>query len=78
MAGGTVYPPELLNEICDRAHDRGLPVHMDGARVFNAATALGIPVKQLVEKADTVMFCLSKALGRSRGIGSRGPAKVNR
>jgi threonine aldolase len=76
MAGGTVYPPELLNEICDRAHDRGLPVHMDGARVFNAATALGIPVKQLVEKADTVMFCLSKALGAPVGSILAGPQKL--
>src|SRR5581483_8142227 len=41
MAGGTVYPPEIADEICDGAHDAGLPVHLDGARVFNAAVALG-------------------------------------
>src|SRR6266699_31935 len=41
MAGGTVYPTDRLNEICDEAHKLGLKVHLDGARIFNAATALG-------------------------------------
>src|SRR3954470_20002317 len=57
MAGGTVYPMDVLNDVCDRAHQMGLPVHMDGARVFNAAAALGVPVKEVVAKVDTVMFC---------------------
>jgi len=69
MAGGTVYPMDVLNDVCDRAHQMGLPVHMDGARVFNAAAALGVPVKEVVAKVDTVMFCLSKALGAP--VGSR-------
>ena len=43
MAGGTVYPTEVANQICDGAHDAGLAVHLDGARVFNAAAALGQP-----------------------------------
>lgn len=76
MAGGTIYPPELVNEICDRSHERGLPVHMDGARIFNAAAALGLSVKDLVEKADTVMFCLSKALGAPVGSVLAGPRKL--
>jgi threonine aldolase len=76
MAGGTVYPLEAVNEICDRAHDRGLPVHMDGARVFNAATALAVPVHQIVDKADTAMFCLSKALGAPVGSLLVGPRKL--
>jgi len=67
MAGGTVYPMDVLNDVCDRAHQMGLPVHMDGARVFNAAAALGVPVKEVVAKVDTVMFCLSKALGAPVG-----------
>lgn len=67
MAGGTVYSQEAIDEICDRAHERGLPVHMDGARVFNAAAATGRPVHEIVSKVDTVMFCLSKALGAPVG-----------
>jgi threonine aldolase len=67
IAGGTVYPLALVYEICDKAHERGLKVHMDGARVFNAAEALGKPVREVVAKVDTVMFCLSKALGAPVG-----------
>ncbi len=67
MAGGTITPPEIFNQVCDEAHNAGLPVHLDGARVFNAAIALGIPVTQLTAKADTVMFCLSKGLGAPVG-----------
>ena len=67
MAGGTVYPQEVVDEICDGAHELGLKVHMDGARVFNAAEAAGRPVREIVAKVDTVMFCLSKALGAPLG-----------
>jgi len=67
MAGGTATPAEVCDEVCDKAHEAGLPVHLDGARVFNAAVALGIPVAQLTAKADTVMFCLSKGLGAPVG-----------
>ena len=45
MAGGRVYPQEVIDDICDRAHDAGVPVHMDGARIFNASAATGRPVK---------------------------------
>src|ERR1039457_1985893 len=48
IAGGTVYPLALIHEICDQAHERGLRVHMDGARVFNAAEALSKPVREIV------------------------------
>ncbi|HSA91558.1 MAG TPA: low specificity L-threonine aldolase [Terriglobales bacterium] len=74
MAGGTVYPPAIADEICDRAHERGLPVHLDGARIFNAAAALGRTVAELTRKFDSVMFCLSKGLGAPVGsllVGSR-------
>ena len=67
MAGGTVYPLDVIREIADGAHELGLKVHMDGARVFNAAEALGRPVREIVAPVDTVMFCLSKALGAPVG-----------
>jgi threonine aldolase len=67
MAGGTVTPLEIFNEVCDRAHEAELPVHLDGARIFNAAAALRISVAELTVKADTVMFCLSKGLGAPVG-----------
>ncbi|MDQ6708186.1 MAG: beta-eliminating lyase-related protein, partial [Acidobacteriota bacterium] len=67
MAGGRVYPLDVIEEICDGAHALGLKVHMDGARVFNAAESLGVPVREVVAKVDTVMFCLSKALGAPVG-----------
>jgi threonine aldolase len=74
MHGGTVYPPSISDDICDRAHTAGLPVHLDGARIFNAATALGKPVAEITKKFDSVMFCLSKGLGAPVGsmlVGSR-------
>jgi threonine aldolase len=76
MAGGTVYPMDTLREICAGAHARGLRVHMDGARVFNASAALGIPVAEIVAPVDTVMFCLSKALGAPVGSMLAGPADL--
>jgi threonine aldolase len=74
MAGGTVYPLRTVREIADGAHQRGIPVHMDGARVFNAAAALGVSVREIAAPVDTVMFCLSKALGAPVGSMLAGPA----
>ncbi len=74
MRGGAVTPQAVIDEICDQAHQRGLPVHLDGARIFNAAVALGVPVDKLTAKLDSIMFCLSKGLGAPVGsilIGSR-------
>src|SRR5262249_16091286 len=62
LAGGTIFPQAQADEICDRAHELGLPVHLDGARIFNAAAALGKPVAEITRKFDSVMFCLSKGL----------------
>jgi threonine aldolase len=76
MAGGTVYPLEVIHEICDGAHALGLKVHMDGARVFNASESCGVPVRDLVAKTDTVMFCLSKALGAPVGSMLAGTAET--
>jgi len=76
LAGGTVYPTDVLHEICDRTHDRGMPVHIDGARIFHAAEALGVTVAHLAAKADTLMFCLSKALGAPAGSMLVGPRRL--
>ena len=76
MHGGSVYPMRTVHEICDGAHERGVPVHMDGARIFNAACALGMPVREIAAKADTLMFCLSKALGAPAGSMLCGPARL--
>jgi len=67
MGGGTVYPVEVLDEICSEAHGRGIKVHMDGARLFNASVASGVPAARIVRDVDTVMFCLSKGLGAPVG-----------
>ena len=67
MAGGCVCPPELQAATVAVARKCGLPVHLDGARIFNAATALGLDVKALTSSVDSVMFCLSKGLGAPVG-----------
>src|SRR5437773_3659622 len=67
LAGGSVYPLQISDEICERAHEAGLPVHLDGARIFNAGVALGRSVVDLTRKFDSVMFCLSKGLGAPVG-----------
>ena len=66
-AGGTVLPLEHLEELSGLARSHGVPVHMDGARVFNAAVALGRPVAEIAATADSVMFCLSKGLAAPVG-----------
>lgn len=67
LAGGTVLSRERTEEICERAHALNLPVHLDGARIFNASVALSTPVAALARPVDSVMFCLSKALGAPVG-----------
>jgi len=74
MHGGTVYPKDVADNICDKAHAAGLAAHLDGARVFNASVALGRGVADITRKFDSVMFCLSKGLGAPVGsmlVGSR-------
>lgn len=74
MAGGAVMSKARMYEICHRAHEAGLPVHLDGARIFNAAAALDDSVAELTRPFDSVMFCLSKGLGAPAGsmiLGSR-------
>ena len=65
--GGAVLTPDYTKEICDLAHTHGLKVHLDGARIFNAAIALGVPVPLLTGNVDSVSFCLSKGLSAPVG-----------
>ncbi|HJS52876.1 MAG TPA: GntG family PLP-dependent aldolase [Pyrinomonadaceae bacterium] len=67
FAGGSVMTAEHCAEVCERAHAVGLPVHMDGARIFNAAVALSTSVAELTRDCDSVMFTLSKGLGAPAG-----------
>ncbi|GBD11558.1 L-allo-threonine aldolase [bacterium HR23] len=60
--GGAVLTPQDTRAVAEVAHRRGIPVHLDGARIFNAAVYLGIPVAELAKDADSVCFCLSKGL----------------
>lgn len=76
MAGGTLYSMSAIHEICEGARERGLKVHMDGARIFNAAAALGMPVREIAAPAETLMFCLSKGLGAPAGSVLAGPANL--
>lgn len=74
IAGGTIYPQATMDDICLRAREVGIPVHLDGARIFNAAAVLGRSVAQLTKHCDSVMFCLSKGLGAPVGsmlVGSK-------
>lgn len=67
MAGGAIMPVDTIRQICAGARALGLPVHLDGARIFNAAVALGVSVAEIAAPLDTVMFCLSKGLGAPVG-----------
>ena len=65
--GGTVLTAEYTDTVSDLAHENGLRVHMDGARIFNAAVALKFPAAELVRSTDSVCFCLSKGLSAPVG-----------
>jgi threonine aldolase len=66
-AGGTVMPVDELRAIRKVANDNGVPVHLDGARIFNAAVASGAEVLDYTREVDTMMFCVSKGLGAPIG-----------
>lgn len=66
-AGGRVMALDDLRAIHKVAEEAGLPVHLDGARIFNAAVASGVDVAEIAAEADTVMFCVSKGLGAPVG-----------
>lgn len=65
--GGRVLSPVETATVADVAHEAGIPVHLDGARIFNSAVALNVSVRELVEPVDSVTFCLSKGLGAPIG-----------
>jgi threonine aldolase len=66
-AGGTVMPLDQLRKVASIGHEAGVPVHLDGARIFNASVAAGVPVVDYTREVDTMMFCVSKALGAPIG-----------
>ena len=74
MAGGTIYPQTRIEAVCGVARDLGIPTHLDGARIFNAAVALSRPAAELTRPFDSVMTCLSKGLGAPVGSILAGPA----
>jgi len=65
--GGVVWPLEALREASAAARAQGIHVHLDGARIFNAAVALGVDASEIAASADTVTFCISKGLGCPAG-----------
>ncbi len=65
--GGGVLTTDYTDEVCNLAHTRGLKVHLDGARIFNAAIALGVPARALAQNSDSVALCLSKGLSAPVG-----------
>lgn len=72
-AGGAALAPERLDPVMEEAHRQGLLVHLDGARIFNAAVALGVPASRLAKHTDSVSVCLSKGLGAPVGSVLVGP-----
>ncbi|WP_407811005.1 beta-eliminating lyase-related protein, partial [Staphylococcus aureus] len=63
FAGGAVMNPTEWTKLVDAARSRGLKIHLDGARLWNAAVALDVSPTELTSGADTVQVCLSKGLG---------------
>jgi len=78
MAGGTVYPIEEMEAVSAFARERGIAVHLDGARLFNASAASGVPVERYAACADSVMTCMSKGLGAPIGSVLTGGAEFIR
>lgn len=72
-SGGSLVSPDGMERLCERVHAAGLKVHLDGARIFNAAAALGADVKELAKGADTLMFSLDKGLSAPFGAMLCGP-----
>lgn len=72
-AGGAILPLEYMREVHQLAQSKGIPIHLDGARLFNASVALGVDVKELTQYVDTVQVCLSKGLSAPMGSVLAGP-----
>jgi len=75
---GAIYPVPALEAIATAAHERGIPVHLDGARIWNASAATRIPSARYAAVADTVMVCFSKGLGAPVGSALAGSADMVR
>jgi threonine aldolase len=75
-AGGTVLAVDELRAIRKVTGEAGVPIHLDGARIFNAAAAAGVDVSEWTREADTTMFCVSKGLGAPVGSLICGPASL--
>jgi threonine aldolase len=73
MSGGRVIPLDLMDETSKTARTHGLKVHIDGARIFNAVAATGVPADRWCDSADTIQFCFSKGLGAPIGSIVCGP-----
>ncbi len=67
VGGGLVWPPAQVASVCDAARERGLALHLDGARLWNAAVATGLSLAEMAAPFDTVSVCLSKGLGAPVG-----------
>jgi len=67
QCGGKILPMSYLRSVAELARQQRIPVHLDGARIFNAALGLGVPVEEIAAQADSVQFCLSKGLGAPVG-----------
>jgi threonine aldolase len=74
VGGGTVYPLEIIRSIREVTREAGVPLYMDGARIWNASVASGVPVRQYADQVDAMMFCFSKGLGAPIGSILCGPA----
>ena len=75
-AGGSVWPVDELRAVVETARELGLAVHLDGARLANAAVALGVPAAEMGSLFDTVTLCLSKGLGCPFGAVIAGPEET--
>lgn len=73
--GGTIWPMDTLTELASAAREAGLRMHMDGARLWNASVATGIPERKYAEHFDSVSVCFSKGLGAPIGSALAGPAQ---
>ena len=77
-AGGCVWTPDQMEDVADASHELGMEVHVDGARIFNAAIALDIDVKEFMKHVDSMNFCLSKGLAAPVGRSCWAPRNTSR
>jgi threonine aldolase len=76
LSGGRVIPVELMEKTSEKARGHALSIHIDGARIFNAVTATGVPATRYAAVANTIQFCFSKGLGAPIGSIVCGPRET--